>query len=151
MPLSSNDEEDEKAKEYFRKIQGEREADKKPERTSSIAPDEFLRREKAHKDKLKQEEEEMKKTLRIMQKSFLFIVLGILGLGIAFMGIFWIWPLFCTMTFSPLAHILFFSLFLFFGIAGIILTIAGITKLLGSKKIVMESRDPEKGAEALIH
>jgi hypothetical protein len=139
--LSNNDDEEIKAKEYFQKIQGDRKGDKKPERVSSITPDEFLRRERAEKDRLKQEEEDMVKTLGIMKKSLFLIVMGILSLALTFMGIFWLWPLLCTTTSSSLAHILFVIPFFLTGIVGIAVIIAGMIKLLGSKKTVVESRD----------
>lgn len=137
----NNDAEEESAQEYFKKIQGEGRSDAKPERTSSITPEEFRRREFEHKEYLKNEEYKIKKTNEIMKVSFYYFSIGVLGLIIAFLGIAWVFPYVCLKVHQIVMQAVILIPLILIGAGGIFCTIFGIAKFFGTQKKVEGSPD----------
>gem|GEM_PF-2093121 len=134
-------EEDKITQEYFKKIQGDDESERRVERISSISPDEYRRREDEYRQSLRDEEYRIKKTFEAMKKSFAFLSIGVIALAFSFLGFFWLWPFFCTREFSPLIQILVIIPFSVSGIAGVTSIIVSIIKFFGTKKRVEEPPD----------
>jgi hypothetical protein len=131
-----DDEEEAISKKYFERLQGEDRADTKPERISSISPEEYLRREKEEKRKIYEEEEKLQKINRITKAGLFSMTIGALLFGAAFIGIFWIWPFCLTRIASMLINFAILSPFLLLALVALFFTMKGFIKLLGAKGAV---------------
>ncbi len=131
-----DDDEDAISKKYFERIQGQDRADEKPERVSSISPQEYLRREREEKQRIDKEEQKLQKINEITKAGIFSITLGMLILSVAFIGICYICPLIWTRVSSEIVQIAVTIPFAIIALVGFFFTGSGLVRLLTTRKEV---------------
>jgi len=134
-----DDDEDAISRKYFERIQGQDRIDEKPERVSSISPQEYLRREQEEKQRINDEEQKIRKINEITKAAVFSITLGALILSVAFIGIFYICPLIWTRTSSELLQIGSVVPFALIALAGFFSATSGMMRLLTTRRQVEDT------------